>query len=337
MASFLDSAADLLDRSEGSVSAHAFRYVFRLLEERLPILFSKSVVDLTNIESLFSIIEMGRFLGRLPMTPPEEIDHAHSAVRTLIAETIEETCLFRTSPEGRWLPHEHYSRLVAAFRGAPASDVVFLTFNYDVAIDFALHSAGSAVDYALGDAPLDGAVPLLKLHGSLNWARCTECDAISVLPFDRYFKGGPGSHPLKAARLPMRLREILHRVGRLCPHDSSAVVAAIVPPTWNKTEHHKIFHAVWKRAASEMATADRIVIAGYSFPASDGFFRDLLALGLLGTTRLRQFAVVDPDPEVHGRFRALLSPQSQRRYVGYQARFEDALPNLAKEMGWVAT
>jgi hypothetical protein len=65
MLDFIDSADDL--RTEQPVSKKEFDLVFDLIQAKLPRLHAKTSVDLRNIESVFSLVEMGR-LGERPRT-----------------------------------------------------------------------------------------------------------------------------------------------------------------------------------------------------------------------------------------------------------------------------
>ncbi len=64
-------------------------------------------------------------------------------------------------------------------------------------------------------------------------------------------------------------------------------------------------------------------VIGYSLRPSDIFFRDLLALGLVGGTRLRKFTVVDPDAAVAARFQELLGPDARPTFEHIAGNFED--------------
>ena len=64
-------------------------------------------------------------------------------------------------------------------------------------------------------------------------------------------------------------------------------------------------------------------VVGFSLPPTDAFFRDLLALGLAGSTRLTLFEVVNPDPDVGAKFVALLGPDVRHRYKQVLLTFAD--------------
>lgn len=62
---------------------------------------------------------------------------------------------------------------------------------------------------------------------------------------------------------------------------------------------------------------------GYSLPASDAFFRDLLTLGLSGGPYIRRITVVDPSRDVMERFQALLGQYTRAKFDPRLVTFED--------------
>lgn len=324
MPEFLDAAHDLMSGNH-DIAKDDFRLVFELVQERLLQLQARSAVDLDNVESVFSLIEMGRLLGKLPRTSPEEVERAGQAIRTVLAETIELNCQFKISEQGDWLPHHDYEQLLTGIQNR-AGDCAFLTFNYDVALDHAFVAAGLPVDYALSENPSAG-VPLLKLHGSLNWLGCTGCGAVRALDLRQFISRPPRAswRPRPGTRQAMRVSRALQHLGHHCEKDTGKAEPALVPPSWNKTQYHGQFARVWKRAAIELSQAEVIAVIGYSFPQSDAFFRDLLAIGLTGSARLRRFQVINPDKEAGERFRRLLGPALQSRFEWIGATFDGFL------------
>ena len=158
MADFIDSADELRSSQSADVSAEAFTRFFDLIQNRLPLLHAKSVVDLSNIESVFGIVEMARLVGKMPATDSQkEIDAFVSATRTVLAETVELRWLFRNK-DGRWLPPDDYLSVAGWLekdrRADTPGEVALITFNYDLALDFALHWSNVEFDCALGDVPL---------------------------------------------------------------------------------------------------------------------------------------------------------------------------------------
>lgn len=151
---------------------------------------------------------------------------------------------------------------------------ILITFNYDLVIEKALTTLGLKPDYQL--QPIyqptniwigpDGPIPILKLHGSINWSMDSVTRQVSV--------ADPNELISDPNRFPV-----------------------IVPPTWNKGASFDILDNIWGRAIGALNRATRVFIIGYSMPKSDIFFEHFLAAGLLYNDRLRSFTVVDPKAD----------------------------------------
>ncbi|MGC4074148.1 MAG: hypothetical protein QM760_16875 [Nibricoccus sp.] len=94
-------------------------------------------------------------------------------------------------------------------------------------------------------------MPLLKLHGSVNWGYLTGA------------KRGDAKLSIFSS-----YTELLSAGGR----------PSIIPPTWNKNIESLISSA-WSQAIQQLSTATRIIIVGFSMPETDQHFRYLLAAG----------------------------------------------------------
>jgi hypothetical protein len=123
-----------------------------------------------------------------------------------------------------------------------------------------------------------------------------------------------------------------------CPGDVLSPTAAIVPPSWNKTQYARTFSSVWARAAKELSEAREIIVAGYSMPESDSFFRDLLALSVAGPTRIRELHVVNPMQDIGERIMKLLGPELRNRFRPSVGNFENFVQqrygDLLREKGF---
>jgi len=332
MNDFLDRAHELM-YNESRQSNDAFERVFRIIAG-LQILHAKSHVDLRNVESIFNLFEMSQLVGRLPGVSDEDFKAASGSIRLLLAETIELSCLFTVSAAGIE-PGGPYRALVDRLRERHyvhhrPIDWVFITFNYDIALDFAINWSDLKVDYGLGQKDSDPkAVGLYKLHGSLNWTEC-ECGAIVPFPHDRIKLPEPKTP--KASVATVALTRLLPTVVH-CEGKKVTGLPAIVPPSWNKTQYQRSFGRVWQRAASELAEAENIIVAGYSLPNSDAFFHDLFRLGIAGHSRVKRFVVVNPDKASDERFRSLLGPELEERFQHRVESFEDAI-DWMKDIEW---
>ncbi|MBI3871000.1 MAG: SIR2 family protein [Verrucomicrobia bacterium] len=260
-------------------------------------------MDLENIEDLFS----------LASASPEEI---HTSLRLAVAATID-VARSRRSLAAKltvklgdddtadwahrgWLkpdpargpnsPREStyfvglYTSYVASLlgmynsAGRPTGENSFLTFNYDTLVEESLQELGLRFSYGLKKASnppgnkaakqtaqgnTESDIPVLKLHGSVNWAEAKRGNKFEVL--DDYYM--------------VRSRDLY---------------PGLIPPTWKKTFGGGI-DQVWNLAVDKLRTATRIVIIGFSLPATDAHFRFLLAAGLQNNISLREIVIVNPD------------------------------------------
>jgi hypothetical protein len=329
MADFIDAADQLQKRGVLGKSVLAdFDQVFEV-RGALQSVFSKAALDISNIESLFAAFEMIDLLG-LDMADAN-VRNLPSAMRNLIVHTLELGIKYPTTRKNAEsigkihppVPYETFLELSQKMMSARVS-VSFITFNYDIALDFALHRLGP-LDYCLNSEHTLDAIPIMKLHGSVNWARCEKCK--SILPYNlgeffgkRIFDirdGGEIDIPIS-----QRLNE------KVCCEKELKCEPVIVPPTWNKTSLHKEISQVWRSAAKHLREAENIYVMGYSFPESDPFFRYLYALGTVSRTFLKRFWVFDPDRKIEARYKSLLGATALEKFEFIPSTFKEAIPAL---------
>jgi NAD-dependent SIR2 family protein deacetylase len=342
---FMDKAWALLRGDELSEEdRQAFRLVFKA-REALKASQSKAALNLADLEVLFGAFEMAHLFGRLGTLSATEVEDLPRAMRTLIARTVERSMEFpvlASPPSSDILvvstrprrishfpailpptPYEEFTQLLRKIAGGqPNSNVSVLTFNYDVGLDYALYFAGVQHSYGLDDAE-DAKIDFLKLHGSLNWGRCSKCDGILALGIKQCMHGLPITNP------HMFRLDASKRLGLLSHCDSPvAQEPEIVPPTWNKGTHHTRLERAWKKAAAHLSEAECIFVIGYSLPPTDEFFRYLYALGSIGEGWLQRITVFNPDPEVGQRFRGLLGPLAATKFTSPTNDFAQAISYL---------
>ncbi len=305
---FLDRAREFFDDPDSDLDPlerEQFNRVFKFKRE-VAKAREKFQIDLDNIEQLFGLVEMSQRLGSEP-------SETRDATVYLIAKTLELALRNKQRPQVRTslVPayavhadsfikyvgrdpsggdvfltdiYTHFALVLSGKyddprRTASRSNTV-ITFNYDLLVDDALTRIGAKPGYELAGATFDEPnqgkviVPLLKLHGSTNWAIC-ECNQIHVL--GQKVTGNP------AMFRSMRCEKCQKQGLRLL----------LVPPSWDKSEYSKIMQPVWKQAVDALKTATRICVIGYSMPEADAFFKFLLALGLAENDRLYKLIVVD--------------------------------------------
>ncbi len=334
MADFLDKAEELRKHDKVDQFKADFDRVFDAISA-LQRVHSKAELDLDNIESVFAAFEMGRLINKLPSIPDDEIGSLLVSIRRLIFKTLEKKIRYRIR-DGQIRPNEVYdafAKLVGKLNeGGRQNRCSIITFNYDIALDYALAFNGHSIDYCLSETAKVGHTSLMKLHGSLNWAECSRCREIVPWYISEY---------LRKLRIPC-----LEEFESVCLEPASQLsfsglkhckenikpTPVIVPPTWNKTEYRQSLSKVWSRTAAELSDAENIFVSGYSLTETDLFFRYLYALGSIGRTRIKRFWVFDPDEDnVRPRFEKLIGPGAKRRFRFERAAFHNAVKFVAGE------
>ncbi len=335
MANFLDTADELRRDGELGIFKEDFDRVFDA-RSKLQIVHSKAALDLDNIESVFAAFEMGRLTSILPGIETNDIDSLLVSIRRLILKTLEQTISYPIRNERIW-PSSSYHRFAVLLNNLVVNEHTcsVITFNYDYALDYALSFNNIPPDYCLPETKNRGVIPLMKLHGSLNWARCSECEQIVPWDIEDYRKriSTLKLEITKPKAVNLNIGAQLPECGlKHCEKDIDPN-PVIVPPTWNKTEYHEVMSGVWSRAASELSTAENIFISGYSLNESDLFFRYLFALGSIGQTMIKRFWVFDPDKEgeVTKRFRNLIGPGTEAKYKHIPSQFGEMIDFIQKD------
>jgi hypothetical protein len=334
MADFLDVASDLLRSNAVQEKRTEFEKVFAAIGA-LQAVHSKAQLDLNNIESIFTVLELGRIIQKVPSLSTEQIPEVIAALKELIVKTLEVTMKFPIDEQyiGVPQPYEDFASLIThLYQDAfPSQTAAVISFNYDIAADMAMYRANLGPDYIV-EKPPNGHVhvPLLKLHGSLNWATEKSTGKIRPLHLINYFQkySYRGFGKRSEARVPIgtQLGEYFSK------YESTEVDSepVIVPPSWNKADYHTALSNVWATAAKHLSEAEHIFVIGYSLPETDSFFRHLYALGSVGVTPLRRIAVFNPDTSgvIDRRFQSLLGPGAAARYEYHPKNFEQAINHI---------
>ncbi len=334
MADFLDVASDLLRSNSVPEKRNEFERVFSAIGA-LQSVHSKAQLDLNNIESIFTVLELGRVIQRVPGLSSADIEAAIAALKELIVKTLEVTMKFPV--HRRYIdvpaPYGAFGDLLKYLQteAFPSQTAAVISFNYDIAADMAMYRAGMGPDYIIEKPGGNHSpVPLLKLHGSLNWATDKNTRAIRPLHLQSYFQkySYQGFDERAEVRLPIGSQ--LVKYFKQCASSEVENEPVIVPPSWNKADYHSALSDVWAAAAKHLSEAEHIFIIGYSLPETDSFFRHLYALGSVGSAPLRRIAVFNPDNSgaTKQRFEALLGPGARARYEYFPMKFDDAIPHI---------
>ncbi len=338
MSDFLDVASDLLRSNAVQEKREEFERVFAAIGA-LQSVHSKAQLDLNNIESVFTVLELGRIIQRVPGVSSEEVPKVIAALKELIVKTLEVTMRFpiRGSLIGIPPPYDNFSKLLIHLYDDtfPRQTVAVISFNYDIAADIAMYRAGLGPNYIIGK-PIkhvnsDRQTPLLKLHGSLNWATETKNQEILPIHLEDYLNRYTNPEVDETATIVLPIgSQLVEYFRKHSPSVSVDTAPVIVPPSWNKADYHAALSDVWASAAKHLSEAEHIFIIGYSLPETDSFFRHLYALGSVGTAPIRRIAIFNPDESgvIDSRFKALLGPGAIARYEYHAMTFATAISHI---------
>jgi hypothetical protein len=126
---------------------------------------------------------------------------------------------------------------------------VVITFNWDLLVEEALYDLKKEWEYKLRD----GAICILKPHGSLDWYDSKE---VSIKP-DLVF---PLNEEIGRILVFKRFRP---------PKIMSPAVPVILPPVINKKIVFKELASIWRDAWLALRHAPEIYVIGYSLPPED--------------------------------------------------------------------
>lgn len=327
MGDFLDVAEELMATSQiQGLDLEAFQNVFAGIHS-LQAVFAKSFIDARNLEAVFTAFEMAKVVEKLPrFEEPDACQKLIDDLKLVIVRTLELTTQMATS---RLAPLDPFGRFAKSVHDN-AETTSIITFNYDCAIDLALHQAQCIINYGLPMRPLgfgSRGIDLCKLHGSLNWASSEDGEIYILHPHNFPFTKRDGVDAVFSDVSRCALENAQKNFAKL-------VRPVIVPPTWGKSLHYAQIANVWKLAAKHLSEAENIFVVGYSLPPTDEFFRNLFALGSIGPARLRRFWVIDryPSDAMEQRYRHLLGRLAESAFKIFPRRFSKFASYLGN--GW---
>lgn len=337
MRNFLEVSDELWFQKATTWASHAYSEV-RKARQKLQAACAKSFIDIDNIESLFSTFEMATLIGYLDDLSNKRISLLPEKLRHVVYRTIELSLnfqLLKDSPSvASPYPYDAFVELICHMRKTTrVGPISIISFNYDLALDYALVLAGLEINYSFDPQQQgDNRMLLLKPHGSLNWTQSSS--------------GGILSTPVKALKsefywrrlgVPTRERrdvhidtmELLHSEIKWGEHLHP--LPFIVPPTWYKAEYQRQLANVWKSAARVLGSATSIFVIGYSLPPSDQFFRSFFALSLSSESMIDIFTIFDPG-DVSEQWQTLCGPSilGRKKFMHESLTFAGAIDHLAQ-------
>jgi hypothetical protein len=183
------------------------------------------------------------------------------------------------------------------------------------------------IDGPLEPTDMEKAVPIIKLHGSVNWFRYDDEHNLvaSTLMGKEYPDGAIDDPAFRIDRFWKVLKAYTEVEGEPFP--------AIIPPMLGKMSVSPGIAVQWRAAIHFLETAARILIVGYSFPETDAFMTRLLAEGLKRNNGLEEIAIVDIQAEEQWaeRLERIFTPTLRQTKLKYQrADAREFLNSLAR-------
>lgn len=199
---------------------------------------------------------------------------------------------------------------------------VIVSFNWDVLLELAVLRANRRYSY-LPQRLGENGVLLLKPHGSINWFALLDREMLVISASSNLRLVGP--------RIDCYL---CYKVSPLDPVDFSKTsvqyalsrTPAIVPPSASRFldvggfprdgfvahGHDLTMQATWLTVAQAIDQAQQLVVIGYSLPGTDGAMIELLKFLSRSATKKREVLVVNTDPSVVQRYRAILDVEAKQ-------------------------
>jgi len=255
-----------------------------------------SEIPSVNIEDLLSFVDLALRRGETWLHFEDLQDALHEFIFTTLEQTTSPyySDHYRGCKDGE-LDHNrnYYDKLVDYIMPVDETNCM-ITFNYDLFLDGA---AGIANYKILGDYNIEftdvenfpqyerlvlkqrreGDFDLLKLHGSLNWARCPHCQGLFLAFVKKY-------------------RQISDQSCTSC--GNGRLVPVLVPPTSLKQMDIPELLGVWHRAEDFLERADSLTVIGYSFPDADLEARWLFKRAIAKNQGQPVLTLVEPNPGV---------------------------------------
>ena len=346
MGNFLDKAKEIIfDKKIDLKNKNDFERVFSAIdalrngkiEEKL-----NKEIDWNNIESVFSILEEIQSIEDLPISIDDKKSILFS-LKNLILETLAQSIIFPQSVRNELKynqppkPYGLFATLLDKIK--TAYNISLITFNYDISLDYALYLLCLPCGYCFDKSYPQ--IPLLKPHGSLNWALCNKCGGISPVTFtehgQKYFNAHIidgflkqlGKEPRKEGNIHLEMRNLLNKHEcHYCNTKSSLNPVLcneepfIIPPT--KSKNYEKLNNIHNRVKEEIGSADYIYIIGYSFPESDDSIRGYIDEHAKNYTRM---IIINPEKSLNDQFK----DHNYKREIR-NLKFKESIRTIAEDL-----
>lgn len=176
---------------------------------------------------------------------------------------------------------------IAAFTSSFGNTNI-VTTNYDVCMDQALDNAKTEYSYIIGSKKSQNAMPLIKMHGSINWFYCQTCQHVLMPTVEKMREAIENYVP--------------YSVTGMCPICTAPTKQFIVPPTTYKFLIYPPIVQVWNAGREIFENSKFYIIIGYSFSLADDYIFKML-LKAIREDPTKQVIIIDKNQETVSRFK----------------------------------
>lgn len=202
------------------------------------------------------------------------------------------------------------SKHLALAKRMEPGDLV-LNFNYDILMDNALYASRKITDSGYGliffrinqdeqwanPSEEPSKVNMLKLHGSLNWIRCSLCGSLLLYHYKKQTMYG--AHSFQCPR---------------CSSSESHAIRMMIPPIQSKDYGDQDISFLWVQADQMIRDFSKIVCIGYSFSAFDFDMTSLMRRYRARRTKVPEVDFVNRDYRVERHFKSLIGVENVRHF-----------------------
>lgn len=228
-------------------------------------------------------------------------------VRWLFERAIYE-CLWRDEDDWTKKQEKLVSRFGQWLRDLAGDGCGIISSNYDTLVDselfkgkkdriadhfdfgFSWLDAGNGTRI-LRSRPANPWMRLYKLHGSLNWLRCSCCEHVFVNPYGDIVHNA--------------FDEKLRDINTCHCGDKARLQMHIVAPSSYRTIRDPNLLEVWKSALDLLIRASEWIIIGYSFPPEDLVIRSMFLRAFHSRNKPPRIRVIQPNDGAKSRYQLL--------------------------------
>jgi len=221
-------------------------------------------------------------------------------------------------------PNSAHQAIVDFIKNRKCKNTSIITTNYDGCMDEAMLK---------GKIPFKGtisgenennpdAVPLIKMHGSINWAYCDSCQDVkefNLLEVKKNYEEDKISYPV---------------IG-ICKKCGGLRRPLLVPPLSFKFLMFPNLIDIWNSARQSIEEADYLIIVGYSFSEADTYITKIISRSMAIKPSQKMIIVNINNRLVEtlrGRFSTYIDGFDEKRILKVGEDCKKILPKILKSM-----